>query len=157
MTNPLLIHSNTCRALHTPLVFPDLSCYNLHTEFFSQINFSGNGRFQNIFFRTLSYDLSRTDDNGSVSDFQGCGSFHAHGRPDKGIRTGSRILADPSLHSNRTQHHGSQPLRHQAEEPEKIPGILVNLPGGLHHAGRHKRDALRNDIADILRSGLYGG
>lgn len=35
-------------------------------------------------------------------------------------------------------------------------GLLVHLAGRIHHAGRHRRQRHRHDLAGLLRAGLHG-
>ena len=48
------------------------------------------------------------------------------------------------------------PLRHPAEGPQAFHGLLVHLAGRIHHAGRHRRQRHRHDLAGLLCAGLHG-
>ena len=54
------------------------------------------------------------------------------------------------------EHHRCEPLRHPAEGPQAFHGLLVHLAGRIHHAGRHRRQRHRHDLAGLLRAGLHG-
>ena len=86
-----------------------------------------------------------------LGHFERCGGVRAADRAGEGFRPDDRRVADDALRRDGAEHHGGEPFRHPAEEPQAVPGLLVDLAGRIHHALRDRGQRLRHDLARVLR------
>ena len=92
----------------------------------------------------------------SFGHIERLGRFRADDHSNQGFRTDGAGVANDFVRSHHPEYHGGKPLRHPPAEPQTLPGLLIHLAGGLHHAGRDRRFGPGHDFAGLLHPGLYG-